>query len=116
MDVRVTRRDPLHTPADVLVIALTQAERVPRRARALDAALGGRIQEHLDAGTFEGKKGERVYLPGPDPDGSSGPRRVMLLGLGKEKGMDAERVRSAVGGALRAATERRSTSVGLALG
>ena len=115
MDVRVSRRQPFGASSreahDVLAITVPQSEQLPRAYRALDEELDGRLALHIDSGTFKGKHGERIDLPGVE----GGPARVMLVGLGKDKEISAERVRSAVGGALKAITARRDTSVVLAL-
>ena len=115
MDVRVSRRQPFGASSreahDVLAITVPQSEQLPRAYRALDEELDGRLALHIDSGTFKGKHGERIDLPGVE----GGPARVMLVGLGKDKEISAERVRSAVGGALKAITARRDTSVVLAV-
>jgi leucyl aminopeptidase len=109
MDIRVSRRNPLSTRADVLVVTIPRTDlekgRLPRVYRELDLGLGGAITAHLESRTFGGKTAERVDLPGV----AGGPARVMLAGLGAEKELTAERVRATVGGALKEITSRRST-------
>ena len=82
MDVRVSRRDPLSTRADVLIVTVpkidSEARQLPRLYQVLDRGLGGAIAAHLAAGSFAGKKDQRVDLPGVE----GGPTRVLLAGLG----------------------------------
>ncbi len=61
-------------------------------ARLVDQASRGLIREVLESGDFEGKKGQIavVYTRGSIPA-----RRVLLLGLGKRKEINLERLRTA---------------------
>lgn len=66
---------------------------------ALDAALGGAIGSAHESGDLSGKTTREVVLYG----GDGGPRRVVLLGIGKPEKLDAEAVRRFAGRAVRVA-------------
>ena len=74
----------------------TQAT-LPRRFAALDRSLGGIVADALATGDFSGRDGESLLLY---PGREGGPRRVLLLGLGKPEEFDAERLRRLGGRAL----------------
>jgi leucyl aminopeptidase len=61
-------------------------------AGRIDKASGGLVREVLESGDFEGKKGQIavVYTRGAIPA-----RRILLLGLGKKKEFDLEKLRRA---------------------
>ncbi|NNF14733.1 MAG: leucyl aminopeptidase [Gemmatimonadetes bacterium] len=77
---------------------------------ALDASLGGAVVRVLDSGEMRGAEAEDVVLYG-----SSGPRRIVLLGVGDVAKLDAEKVRSFAARAVRVAERLRVTSVAVVL-
>ncbi|MFQ5601565.1 MAG: M17 family metallopeptidase, partial [Candidatus Krumholzibacteriia bacterium] len=76
----------------------------------LDAACGGLLSAVLRCGDFAGKLWSEVTLYNPS---SSGPRRIMLLGVGKEGDLDLERMRQAASRAVKRAVELRATDAGI---
>jgi len=70
--------------------------------RALDALLGGRITQLVEAGDVKGKAKELTLLY---PFGALAAQRLLLVGLGKRESVTAEVVRSAAGLAARRARE-----------
>ena len=109
MEVRISRSAPALARIDGLVIPLAKGDRVPRFARAVDATLGGAVRAALERGDFSGKRGETLQMPAE----GVGAGRVLLLGLGEEGGGDAEVLRRAAAGAVRAVAERRGSRAGL---
>jgi leucyl aminopeptidase len=116
MLVTADARNPLETASDLLVVPLAQIEnekrRLPSRVAALDRELGGRIEAALESGDFRGKPGQQHLIY---PDGAVPARRVLLIGLGKDKGVDADALRSLAGSAVKEARSRRATKVQLAV-
>ncbi len=105
--------DPVAADASLLAVAVTKGTTEP-------GGLLGRLDEHLDgavarvlaAGDMEGAEGQDVVLYAA---GETGPRRVLLLGLGEADAVDAERVRQHAGRAVRAAERLGVESLALAL-
>jgi leucyl aminopeptidase len=84
---------------------------LPRRLSRLDTALGGVIASALASGDFTARVGETALLY---PTARAGAvRRVLLIGLGKQSAIDAERLRSAGGAAARQSRQRRAERVAL---
>jgi leucyl aminopeptidase len=77
---------------------------------ALDRALDGAIATALDSGDFRGKADESLVL---FAGGAIPAKRLLLLGLGDEAGLDAEALRRAAGTAVGQAAARRAERVGL---
>ena len=84
--------------ADALVVALFQDVRRPTgAAAAVDKAAGGAIRDFLATGDFTGKKNQVGVLY---PKGKTRFRRVIVVGLGPQKDLDADVVRQALGKAV----------------
>ena len=84
--------------AAVLVLLIAEAGKLGANGAALDKSLSGALQRSLSLPRFKGKKGEVTELLVPV---GTAARRVILLGLGKAKEIDALSLREA-GGALAA--------------
>jgi leucyl aminopeptidase len=63
----------------LLVVALSTAPALDQPLTALDDTLGGALRRTLERRDFRGGRDETLHLVG----GTSGPRRVLLVGLGK---------------------------------
>ncbi|MBI4409086.1 MAG: leucyl aminopeptidase [Gemmatimonadetes bacterium] len=103
-DLRITviEADATAVTAPLLVLPHFERERRPLGAAvALDRAVGGGITRLLEAGDFRGKKDESLVLY--PRDGESAAERLLLVGLGKREECTAERVRRALGTAVRQA-------------
>ena len=108
-------RDPLATRTDLLVIPVTaigDAERLPGRLSALDQALGDGVSAAVASGDFRGKRDQRLLLY---PDRALPAKRVLLLGLGDEGGVDADALRRAGGAAVREGATRKAAKVTVAV-
>ncbi len=107
MELSVRRTDPTTVECDALVIPLLKTESVPRSLRTLDAATEGLIGSYLDSGDLTGKAGELQSLP---TDGVAA-GRLVFVGLGSDRELDAEGLRRAGGravGALGRAKAKRA--------
>jgi leucyl aminopeptidase len=80
----------------------------------VDALYGGAITRVLEAGDFSGRANE--VLPLYPPDGDIGIRRVLLVGVGKREDHTVERLRRAVGTAVRAAERMSISEVAVSVG
>jgi leucyl aminopeptidase len=82
--------------ADALVLGIFEGTQRPQgAAQAVDKAAGGAIRDVIKSGDFTGKAGQTVVLyPAKGKH-----TRVILVGLGSEKDLNAERVRQAAGSA-----------------
>jgi leucyl aminopeptidase len=88
---------------DLIIVSLFQDAPQPgSAASAVDAALGGAIQEVIDTGDFGGKAGETalLYTRGALPSA-----RVLVLGLGDQAGFNKAGARSAAATAARKARD-----------
>ena len=83
--------------ADALALGIFEGtQRLSGAAQAVDKSAGGAIREVLKSGDFTGKSGQVVVLYPT----SGKLARLILVGLGAEKDLDAERVRQAAGHAV----------------
>jgi leucyl aminopeptidase len=113
MSVTVETKSPVECKVGLLALPLTKLEegqRLPARIAAIDKASGGRIQQVIDAGDFKGAKGQAALVR---PDGGLAATRILLLGLGDEKKLDATGVRASAGAALRAARRHKATALAI---
>ncbi len=113
MSVTVETRSALEAKAGVLAIPLAKLaenKRLPARITALDKASGGRIQQVVAAGDFDGSKDQVVLVR---PDEGIAATRILLLGLGDEKALDATALRAAAGSALRAARRHKANALAI---
>lgn len=96
--------------ADLVILPFWQGQRL-----AKPAALLGKWAEGtaglIESGDFRGKEGETalVYFD------KQKEKRALLLGLGKEEGLDAERLRTCYGAALRLAQKKGCDEINAAL-
>ncbi len=117
IQVTVASRTPAEETTDWLVVMMTSLggeddARLPTRVRAIDRTLGGRIAAVVEMGDFRGARDQRLALY---PEGKAAAARVLLVGLGDEDGLDADRVRRAAGAALQAAEQRGGGKLAIVL-
>lgn len=80
----------------------------------IDRVTGGIISRVLARGDFGGRIDEHVVLYPPDPAATI--ERVLLVGAGKSEEFTLERLRRAVGTAVRQAERMRIREIGITLG
>ncbi len=94
MDVVIRKGDPLKQKTSCIVIAVSEGKAPTKTLKALDEVLDGAIGKAQREQEFRGKHKEILLL-------HAGRRlpaeRVLLVGLGKEKGNGTERLRQAIG-------------------
>ncbi len=116
MLVTADARNPLETRTDLLVVPVPALDgpqsRLPSRLALLDRALDGRVRNIVESGDFRGKKQQRALLY---PNGEVPAKRVLLVGLGPEGGVDAEVLRSVAGDAVKEAMSRHAAKVTVAV-
>jgi leucyl aminopeptidase len=116
MKVSVKTGDPRQAECEILAVPLFEHDpakwRLPQRIAALDQALGAPIAAALRSGDFRGRPGESLLLY---PSEGSGPKRVLLLGLGPEAKVDGDALRRAAGAAVTRGAEKRVRAVALAV-
>ena len=97
---------------DAIVVGVFADGELSPTARSLDAALGGMLTDVCDTGDVTGKKGAQVvaYTHGKIPA-----PRVLLVGLGRPRRVDAERLRCAAGDAARKLRDSGCRDIGMAL-
>ena len=112
MQVRYVDAEASEHETELLAVAVTRgATASDGQLGRLDAALGGAVGRVLDTGDMQGRAGDEVVLYG----GPSGPRRVLLLGVGKAEEVTPEIVRRLGGRAVRAAERLRLQQVAILL-
>jgi len=90
MQVRYVSDAPAAHGTELLALAVTREASSPSGALAeLDAALSGAVGRALASGDMKGRTSDEVLLYG----GEDGPKRVLLLGVGKAAEVSAEIVR-----------------------
>jgi leucyl aminopeptidase len=114
MKVAVESRDPSRLAVDVLALPVAALDgkrpRLSSRLRALDRALGGIVGPVVAGGDFRGGAEESLVLY---RSARSGPRRVLLLGLGEAEKVGAETLRRAAGRAVGAANALGARTLGM---
>jgi leucyl aminopeptidase len=98
MEIYVSRSRLEDADEPLLVVGIPEgAGTVPPIIAGLDTAFSGLPGRLLASGEFRGATGETRLLD--RPSGGSGPRRLLLAGLGKAEMFDAEVLRRAAGNA-----------------
>ena len=112
MQLRYSKVDPSKHEAELLAVAVVEGTAQAKgHLAALDSAMGGSVGRALAAGDMRGKAADEILLYG----GKSGPKRVVLLGVGPAKDLTPEVVRRLAGRAVRAAEKLRLESLALSL-
>ncbi|HET6491299.1 MAG TPA: leucyl aminopeptidase [Syntrophales bacterium] len=103
MKVRVKKADPVAFSGEAIVVChFEDSKKLAGAAYRLDRGSGGLLGEVMKSGDFTGKHAQVsvIYTRGALPA-----RRVLLLGLGRKKEFDLERLRKAFSRAARTARE-----------
>lgn len=100
-------------PTPLLAIGVTpETDRSASWFTGLDAICSGRLAAAFESGDMRGKAGDEVLMY---TDGGDGVQRIVLLGLGDEGDVDAEKLRRFAGRAVRAAEKLRLEHLSLLL-
>jgi leucyl aminopeptidase len=90
--VSLVSTPPAELPVDALAVAVATGQRLSGGALELDRALGGVLSEMIASAEFRGRIHEVLPVPSSV---KSGPRRVILYGVGAMRDLDGQRMRSA---------------------
>jgi leucyl aminopeptidase len=115
LSIKTELTKPAELATALLVVQVFERDREPIGTTAeIDEVFGGAIRRVLANGDFRGRKDERLLLYPSDP--SCRIERLLLVGAGKREDFTAERLRRAIGNAVRHAEKLRVSALGLALG
>ena len=98
MNITVQRGEIQKKKDEAIVVNLFEGSRPGGASKAVDQALDGLISETLDCGDFKGAKNDTLLLY---TQSRIPARRVLVVGLGKQKNFDLEAARQAAGTAAR---------------
>jgi len=100
--LRIVRAAPAEVETPLLVLPRFEGDKAVQGAAAeVDRRMQGRLARILEGGDFEGKVDEALVVY--PPVGAIGAERVVLVGLGRRDEYTLERLRRAVGSAVRQA-------------
>ncbi len=103
MEVKIKKGKIEQETAEAIVLSHFEEETSLREETAVvDRALKGQIREILASGEFKGKLNQMVWIHGR---GEIPAKRILLVGLGKKKDLDLEKIRQAMGSAARRVRE-----------
>jgi leucyl aminopeptidase len=102
---------PADLPLDALAVAVAAGQRLSGPSLELDKSLGGVLSEMIATAEFRGRIHE--VLPVPTHGSKTGPRRVILYGVGAIDDLDGQRLRSAHHELIRASRTYGYKRVGL---
>jgi leucyl aminopeptidase len=112
MQLRYLDADAAKHETELVAIPVVQGSTASKRGLgALDEALGGALTRAMQLGDMRGHAKDEVLLYG----GATGPKRVLLLGVGRADSLTAEVVRRMAGRAVRAAERLRLESLTVSL-
>ena len=116
MKISVDTRAPGEAQADLLALPIAEEElrrgRLATRLGPIDRALGGALKRVVASGDFSGKAGQQALVY---PDRQRRAKRLLLLGVGPGKDLDAEGLRSAAARAVSRAAGAKAGRVLLAV-
>ncbi len=98
LKVQTIVTDPLALERDALLVAVIEGEKFVGTAGKVDKRLNGQLRKLGEWGEVKGKLGEVTVI---HTLGLMKPRRVVLVGLGKAGEIDPEKVRRAIGNAVK---------------
>jgi leucyl aminopeptidase len=107
MDLKVKRGEPLKQKTPCLVLSALEGKLRTPLLKELDQVLEGALTRAVRDKEFSGKQKETLLL---HPGKRLPAERVLLVGLGKEKGAGLERLRQAAGTAANFLQNRKVTS------
>jgi leucyl aminopeptidase len=108
--VKTGKPESLTTPC--LVVGVYEDKLLPLLTEQLDSACGKAIRKLLNAGDISGKPGEHLLLQKQDGIRA---QRVLLMGCGKSKDLDAKKYQSLLGHTYKALQKYNLTEAAVAL-
>ncbi|OGL76247.1 hypothetical protein A3H10_02055 [Candidatus Uhrbacteria bacterium RIFCSPLOWO2_12_FULL_46_10] len=114
MTIRVLKSDPLKHSTDLLAVAVFEGEKKLRGLAAeIDKSLGGILSSLIQDEGFKGKERETLLA---QTHGRIGAKRVLFVGLGKEKNFTTDSARQAAALTVKRAHEYAAKSVSFSVG
>ncbi len=115
VSIRIEQASPAEFATPLLVLQHFERDLQPGGLAAdVDRRLGGAITRLLERGDFLGKKDETALLY--PRDGEIGAQRVLMVGVGKREDYVVERLRRAIGTAVRTAEKIGVSELALSMG
>ena len=96
VDVRAGRVETEST--DVLVLTHCEGDALSKQTTVIDKTMGGVLRDLLQSKEFEGKSNELALV---HTHGKVPAKRILLVGLGKEKDVTVDQLRQAMGHAVK---------------
>ncbi|WP_432821160.1 leucyl aminopeptidase [Trichloromonas sp.] len=96
MEIKIASGAPLEKKTPCLILGVFEGKPKTPLLKDLDRHLGGSLSRAFRDKEFSGKQREKLLL---HPSSALAAERILLIGLGKEKGAGAERIRQALGAA-----------------
>ncbi len=90
MKIQIKSSVNLATKTDCLVVAIKPAKKLGTQQSELNSATGGLINRLQEADQFNAKQAELSSIPAPEGVGA---KRLVLLGVGDERKLNAENIR-----------------------
>lgn len=110
MNIQLKTDTPLALQADSLILGLFEGTKtLPDSFQLIDRALGGTIAEAIARKEFKPELNETFVLPG-----TRKAHRILLVGLGEAEKFTQDRLRQAIGSAMKAARDLRAKRVSIA--
>jgi len=103
VDARAGRVETEST--EVLVLTHCEGEAFSKQATVIDKSMNGTLRELLQSKEFEGKANELVLV---HTQGKVPAKRILLVGLGKEKDVTVDQLRQAMGYAVKRARQAKA--------
>ena len=100
---------PAKVAADVLAVPVFSGRVLGPGGKALDAATGGSLEAFMTEAGFEGKAEETLAVPA----GKLGVKGALLVGLGNEKTVSADRIRRAAAAVVRRSPKAKTVATTL---
>jgi len=88
-EIKTTKRPYREIESNLLVVGLFQDQQLNRQLKSLDVQIENQLSHAMDLEKFRGKKDTRLSLYGSETI-----KRIMLIGLGKQKNYTTDRARS----------------------
>lgn len=112
LQIHTASGDPAAAAVDLLAIVVTEGALDKQKlVGEIDRALGGALLEHAKLVDFTGKPEQCLDLP---TLGKLKARRILLLGVGAKRGVEASRLRAAVATAARFGNASKAKTVAFA--
>ncbi|OZG72508.1 leucyl aminopeptidase [Hahella sp. CCB-MM4] len=112
MNYSVLTQDAYKQKTDCLILGIPEGKTLPKSLAALDASLDGMLKGLFSAGDISSKVGDTSWVHTPDKPA----KRLLFVGVGKSKELDAAKLRKAIQAAMGALAKSSATTAISTLG